>query len=73
MPENMNLYCGIMNAKLNAVTAGHSFSELSMLIGTAARMRSTTPEGLSPVKTACAPKKYAKRLARSLALVVTHC
>ena len=76
MPENMNLYCGMINAKLNAVTAGlafvsrirthealpastyHNFKLFHMLTGTAALTRSNTPEGDSPVRIACMPKKY---------------
>lgn len=56
-PPNMNLYGGAMKAKLNAVTAGHNLSELTMLTGTVALIRAITPEGGSPVRMACIPKK----------------
>jgi hypothetical protein len=52
----MNRYCGIMKAKLKAVTAGHSLSEFFMLIGTAFWILLMTPDGCSPVRTACIPK-----------------
>lgn len=54
----MNLYCGMMNAKLKAVTAGHNFNEFHMLVGTVLVIRSITPEGDSPLSAACIPKKY---------------
>lgn len=57
-PENINLYCGSMNAKLKAVTAGHNFNELYMLVGTVFRILAITPDGGSPVIKACIPKKY---------------
>lgn len=57
IPENIKRYCGIMKVKLNAVTAGHSFNELTMLSGTACVILRRTPEGGSPDKIACMPKK----------------
>ena len=57
-PENMNRYCGIMKAKLKAVTAGHSLREFFILVGTAFRILSMIPDGCSPVRIACIPKKY---------------
>lgn len=57
MPENINRYCGAMNVKEKAVTAGHSFSELSIEVGTVVLMRVIIPEACSPVKKACIPKK----------------
>ena len=57
-PLNMNRYCGIINAKLKAVTAGHNFKLFHMLVGTVSLIRLITPDGGSPVITACIPKKY---------------
>ena len=38
-PLNMNRYCGVMNLKLNAVTAGHNFRLFNMLVGTVSLIR----------------------------------
>ncbi|CRK16105.1 hypothetical protein BN1723_002278 [Verticillium longisporum] len=37
---------------------GHSLHELTMLVGTVRRIRSTTCSRLSPARNACIPKKY---------------
>ena len=57
IPENMNRYCGMINQKLKAVTAGQSLRELTIDTGTVVLTRVMTPDGGSPVRTACMPKK----------------
>ncbi|CRK42082.1 hypothetical protein BN1708_008643 [Verticillium longisporum] len=56
-PEKTLRYSIGMNVKLKAVTAGHSLHELTMLVGTVRRIRSTTCSRLSPARNACIPKK----------------
>lgn len=56
-PANMLLYCGSMNVKLNAVTAGHNLQLLYILIGTVRLMRSQTSTKVSPASKDCMPKK----------------
>jgi len=54
----MLLYCGSMNVKLNAVTAGHNLHELIIEVGTVLFIRSHTSESESPESSDCMPKKY---------------
>lgn len=53
----MNRYWGMIKAKLKAVTAGHNLSEFLMLTGTAFWILLMMPDGCSPVRIACIPKK----------------
>lgn len=60
-----------MNKKLKAVTGGQSLRELTTLIGTAAWTRAMIPEGGSPVKRACMPKKYVLKIGLNTTWLIT--
>lgn len=57
-PAKILLYCGSINVKLNAVTAGQSLQLLIILVGTVRLILSQTAGRLSPERSDCMPKKY---------------
>ena len=61
-PANILLYCGSINVKLNAVTAGHNLHELSIEMGTVLLIRSQTSVRESPESSDCMPKKYVLKI-----------
>lgn len=61
-PAKMLRYSMGTNVKLNAVTAGHTLSELTMLMGTVCCTRAHVCCSDSPASSACMPKKYVLKM-----------
>jgi hypothetical protein len=58
----MLLYCGSINVKLNAVTAGHNLKLFIIEVGTVLFIRSHTSGSESPESSDCMPKKYVLKI-----------